>query len=210
MNAVALFSGGKDSLYATYLAEKQGITVNHLITLLPTLPQPSPHAKNIEALKLIAESTGKHLTIVDFRKDDAFIETLGNLEVDALVAGDIYVEPHRRGLEDVCAKTGLKLLEPNYGRDTNELFHEIFNSGFTALITGVNIERMGEEFLGYSINRDTTTDFLSKIGTVDPLGENGEYHTLVLECPLYTKSFKAKSMEKNVEKSMAYMVVSVE
>jgi uncharacterized protein (TIGR00290 family) len=209
MNAAALFSGGKDSLYATYLAEKQGVTVNHLITLLPTLPQPSPHAKNIEALKLIAKSTGKHLTIVDFRKENAFIETLENLEVDALVAGDIYVEPHRRGLEDVCAKTGLKLHEPLYGRDTSELFHEIFNSGFTALITGVNLEVMGKEFLGSVINKDTSADFLSKIGTVDPLGENGEFHTIVLECPLYPKSFKVKSMEKYVEKGMAYLVVSI-
>jgi diphthine-ammonia ligase len=209
MNAAALFSGGKDSLYATYLAEKQGVTVNHLITLLPTLPQPSPHAKNIEALKLIAKSTGKHLTIVDFRKENAFIETLENLEVDALVAGDIYVEPHRRGLEDVCAKTGLKLHEPLYGRDTSELFHEIFNSGFTALITGVNLEVMGKEFLGSVINKDASADFLSKIGTVDPLGENGEFHTIVLECPLYPKSFKVKSMEKYVEKGMAYLVVSI-
>jgi diphthine-ammonia ligase len=209
MNAAALFSGGKDSLYATYLAEKQGVTVNHLITLLPTLPQPSPHAKNIEALKLIAKSTGKHLTIVDLRKENAFIETLENLEVDALVAGDIYVEPHRRGLEDVCAKTGLKLHEPLYGRDTSELFHEIFNSGFTALITGVNLEVMGKEFLGSVINKDASADFLSKIGTVDPLGENGEFHTIVLECPLYPESFKVKSMEKYVEKGMAYLVVSI-
>jgi len=58
MNAVALFSGGKDSLYATYLAERHGVIIDHLITLLPTLPQPSPHAKNIEALKLIAKSIG--------------------------------------------------------------------------------------------------------------------------------------------------------
>jgi diphthine-ammonia ligase len=210
MNAVALFSGGKDSLYATYLAEKQGVTISHLITLLPTLPQPSPHAKNIEALKLIAESTRKHLTVVDFRKETAFIETLENLEVDAIVAGDIYVEPHRRGLEDVCAKTGLKLLEPVYGRDTSELFHEIFNSGWTALITGVNLDRMEEKFLGYSINKDTSADFLSQIGTADPLGENGEFHTLVLECPLYPKSFKTKSMQKSVEKGMAYLVVSIE
>jgi diphthine-ammonia ligase len=209
MKAVALFSGGKDSLYATYLAERQGVTIDHLITLLPTLPQPSPHAKNIEALKLIAKSTGKHLTIIDFRKENAFIETLKNLEVDALVAGDIYVEPHRRGLEDVCKKTGLKLLEPLYGRDTLELFHEIFNSGFTALITGVNLEVIGEEFLGYVINKDTGADFLSRIGSVDPLGENGEFHTLVLACPLYQNSFELKSMKKIREGGVAYLVVSI-
>ena len=65
MNGVALFSGGKDSLYALYLAEKQGFKVDHLITLLPTFSRPSPHTENIYALKLLAKSIGKQLTIVD-------------------------------------------------------------------------------------------------------------------------------------------------
>ncbi|MGW8288730.1 MAG: Dph6-related ATP pyrophosphatase, partial [Candidatus Bathyarchaeia archaeon] len=121
MKAVALFSGGKDSLYALHLAEKQGVTVDNLITLLPTLPWPSPHSENIEALKLLAESMGKNLTVVDFKREGAFIEALQSLEVDALVAGDINVKAHLVGLQDVCGKTGLKLLEPIYGRDTSEL-----------------------------------------------------------------------------------------
>ena len=98
VKAVALFSGGKDSLYALHLVEKQGVTVDNLLTLLPTLPWPSPHAENIEALKMLAESTGKHLTIVDFQREGAFVEALKSLEVDALVAGDINVEAHLAGL----------------------------------------------------------------------------------------------------------------
>ena len=122
MNGVALFSGGKDSLYALHLAEKQGINVDHLLTLLPTLPWPSPHAENIEALKLLAKSMGKQLAIVDFQRPDALIEALKSFEVDALIAGDINVEAHLAGLKDVCSKVGLKLVEPIYGRDTFELF----------------------------------------------------------------------------------------
>ena len=209
MKAVALFSGGKDSLYALHLAEKQGVTVDNLVTLLPTLPWPSPHSENIEALKLLAESMGKHLTIVDFKREDAFIEALKSLEVDALVAGDINVEAHLVGLQDVCSKTGLKLLEPIYGRDTSELFHEIFGLGFKALITGVNLKYLGEEWLSFVINEESGAEFLSKIGDVDPLGENGEFHTLVLECPLYVKPFKVKSFEKKVAKDMAYLNVTI-
>lgn len=209
MKAVALFSGGKDSLYALHLAEKQGVTVDNLITLLPTLPWPSPHSENIEALKLLAESMGKHLTIVDFKIEDAFLEALKSLEVDALVAGDINVEAHLVGLQDVCGKTGLKLLEPIYDRDTSELFHEIFGLGFKALITGVNLECLGEEWLGFVISKETSGGFLPKIGSVDPLGENGEFHTLVLECPLYTKPFKVKSVERKAAKGMAYLNVSI-
>jgi uncharacterized protein (TIGR00290 family) len=208
MKAAALFSGGKDSLYALYLVEKQGFEVNHLITLLPTLPWPSPHGKNIEALRTLAKSTAKHHIILDFQPE-ALISTLKNLKVEALIAGDINVEAHLLGLEDVCSKVKIKLLEPLYGRDTTELFFEIFNSGFKAIITGVNLKFLKEEMLGYNINKDTASTFLSKIGTVDPLGENGEFHTLVLECPLYSKSFKLKSSKKKVTKNIAYLTVSI-
>ena len=60
---------------------------------------------------------GKQLTIVDFKRENAFIEALKSLEVDALIAGDINVEAHLAGLKDVCNKTGLELLEPIYGRE---------------------------------------------------------------------------------------------
>ncbi len=209
MKAVGLFSGGKDSLYALHLVEKQGVTVDHLLTLLPSLPWPSPHAENVEALKILAESMGKRLTIVDFKREGAFVEALKSLQVDALVAGDIFVEAHVAGLKDLCSKVGLKLLEPLYRRDTSELFHEIFGSGFKALITGVKLKYLGEEWLGFIISKETSAAFLSKIGSVDPLGENGEFHTLVLECPLYAKSFKVKSVERKAAKGMAYLNVSI-
>lgn len=209
MKAVALFSGGKDSLYSLYLIERQGIIVDDLITLLPTLPWPSPHAENLEALKVLAESMGKHLTVIDFKKAEAFIEALKSLEVDALVAGDIDSEPHLTGLTDVCNKVGLELLEPIYGRDPSELFHEIFGLGFKALITGVKLSCLGEEWLGFTISKETSAEFLSKIGGIDPLGEYGEFHTLVIDCPLYAKPFKVKSVEKKTTKDMAYLTVSI-
>ena len=209
MKAVGLFSGGKDSLYAVYLVEKRGVEVEQLLTLIPSLPRPSPHAENMEALKILAESMRKHLTIVDFKKEGAFVEALKSLEVDALVAGDIFVEAHVEGLKDVCSKVGLELLEPLYRRDTSEVFDEIFGLGFKALITGVNLKYLGEEWLGYTISKETSAAFLSKIGSVDPLGENGEFHTLVLECPLYAKQFKVKSVERKAAKGMAYLNVSI-
>ena len=209
MKAAALFSGGKDSLYATYLAQKKGYAVNHLITLLPTLGSPSPHAENIEALKLLAESMGKSFTIVDFKRKKALVELLGRLDVDALVAGDVFVESHLHFFEDICSRVGLELLEPLYGRKTSELFEEIFGSGFKALVTGVNLKFLGEELLGSIISKETRTAFLSKIGNNDPLGENGEFHTLVLECPLYSKTFKLKYSEKKITKELAYLTVSI-
>jgi diphthine-ammonia ligase len=209
MNAAALFSGGKDSLYSLHLIENQGIQVDHLITLLPTLPWPSPHAENMDALKMLAISMGKNLTIVDCREEEALVETLRSLDVDALMAGDINVEAHLIAFENICRKAGIELLEPIYGRNTLELFHEIFGLGFKALITGVNLKDLGADWLGFIISKETGNEFLSKIGDVDPLGENGEFHTLVLECPLFSKLFKVESIEKKAAKGIAYLNVSI-
>ena len=209
MKAAALFSGGKDSLYAVHLVEKQGVNVDHLISLLPTLPWPSPHAENMESLKMLAESMGKHHIIVDCRQEEALVEVLKSLNVDALVAGDIDVEEHVTAFEIICKKAGMKLLEPIYGRNTSELFDEIFGSGFKALITGVNLKYLGEEWLGFVISKETSAEFLSKIGNVDPLGENGEFHTLVLECQLYSKTFNVVTVERKDGVGMAYLNVSI-
>ena len=209
MKAAGLFSGGKDSLYAVYLAEKQGVNVEYLISLIPNLPRPSPHGENMEALKIIARSMRRNHVIVDYQGRESFVEVLKTLDVDALVAGDIFVEEHLTFLRDVCNEVGLKLLEPIYNRDTLELFHELFGLGFKALITGVDLKFLGEKWLGFTISKETGASFLSKIGSVDPLGENGEFHTLVLECPLYAKSFKVKSVERKVAQGMAYLNVTI-
>jgi diphthine-ammonia ligase len=210
MKAAGLFSGGKDSLYAIYLAEKQGLKVEHLICLIPSFPLPSAHAENIDALRILAESMKKRLTILDFHREERrFVEALQRLEVSALVAGDIFVEQHVSYLERICDRAGVDLFEPLFGRKASDLFHEIFDSGFKALIIGVDFKYLGEEWLGFTLSTETANTFLSKTEGVDPLGENGEYHTVVIECPLYPKPFKLKSSKKIIVKDHGYLVISI-
>ena len=113
MVAAGLFSGGKDSLYAIYLAEKEGVKVEHLICLIPSFSVPSPHAENVEAIKFIAKSMRRKLTIIDLHKDmDEFVNVLRSLGVDVLVAGDVYIEEHKSWLEKICNEANVNLLEP--------------------------------------------------------------------------------------------------
>ena len=152
----------------------------------------------------------KKLSIIDFQIKGAFRKTLENLDIDALVAGDINVEAHKQGLQDLCNKIGIKLLEPLYVRNTKKLFQEIFDIGFKAIITGINLDFLEEKWLGFLISKKTSKNFLSQIGSADPLGENGEFHTLVLECPLYKKRFKVKSKVKKIHKKMMYLITSID
>jgi diphthine-ammonia ligase len=134
--------------------------------------------------------------------------------VGVLVAGDINVPQHLTWLSDICSRAGgVKLLEPLFGKDTLVLFREMFladpTATFKAAIIGVDTNRLGEEWLGFTLSKDTAAEFLSKTQGVDPLGENGEYHTICVESPLYSKTYRIKPMEKIADKRGVFLRVAL-
>jgi uncharacterized protein (TIGR00290 family) len=207
--AASLFSGGKESVHAISTVENQGIEVKHLIHQIPTFT--SPHAHNFEALKTLAKSMNKHLTIVDLHKgEEELVDSLKNLNVEALVAGDINVPQHITWLQNICRQAGIELLEPLFGKNTSILFHEMFSEPrFKATIIGVNTKYLTDEWLGFTISSETTEAFLSRTRQIDPLGENGEFHTIVVESPLYSNKFKIKPLERVTDKDMKYLRIAL-
>ena len=210
MKAAALFSGGKDSMYALYLVEKQGYKVDHLICLLPNLPWPSPHAANAHCLAILADSMKKHFVTYDYRQsEEGLVQELKRLEVDALIAGDIDAEQHVTYLKKICGSAGVSLMEPLLGMNTHALLHEILSQGFKAMIVGVNVQFLDEKWLGYILSAETADFFLCQNSKIDPLGEYGEYHTIVTECPLYSKPFKPAVSKRIIGKNLRYAIISL-
>jgi diphthine-ammonia ligase len=184
-----------------------------LIYEVPSFP--SPHALNIEAVKILAKSMNKHFTAVNLHEDgDELVAALKNLNIEVLVAGDINVPQHITWLNDKCRRADkVKLLEPLWGKDTSILFREMFlgesGSGFKAAIIGVDTRRLKEEWLGFTLSNETAEAFLSGTQGADPLGENGEYHTIVIECPLYSNTFRIEPVEKITYKNMTFLRVTL-
>jgi len=58
----------------------------------------------------------------------------------------------------------------------------MLSSGIETMIVSCN-ETLGERFLGKILNEDIIRE-LDALG-VDVCGENGEFHTLVVKCPLF-------------------------
>ena len=198
MKGVAFFSGGKDGLYALYLAEKRGVDVPYLLALRTTIGL-SPHWENLGALQTLAEAMGKELVTFDMsRGSDALAEFIGSLGVDYLIAGDVLLEEHFQWVGQLAEKAGIEALEPLWGRDTLTLAREMLDSGFEWSIIAVNREKLPREALAYTFSSEKDLEeFLKAYQGVDPVGEFGEFHTVVIASPLFEGRFKldVKSVE---------------
>ena len=98
------------------------------------------------------------------------------------VFGDIDLQPHRDWEEKVCTHAGLTALLPLWQQNRKELVLQMLASGIETMIVSCNTV-MGKGFLGRLIT-ESLIDELEALG-VDACGENGEFHTLVLNCPLF-------------------------
>ena len=102
--------------------------------------------------------------------------------VSSVVFGDIFLEDVREYRERLLSKIGMKSVFPLWKRDTLELAHHFIDCGFKAIITVVDANFLGGEFVG----REFDEAFLTALpGGVDPCGENGEFHSFVYDGPIF-------------------------
>lgn len=101
--------------------------------------------------------------------------------IEYMAFGDIHLEDIRKYREELLAENGLKALFPLWKQDPLKLLAEFQQSGHRAIITSVDEKRIPLPFLAKEINLELLKDFPD----IDPLGENGEYHTFVSFGPYF-------------------------
>jgi diphthine-ammonia ligase len=126
-----------------------------------------------------------------------YIKTLIELkeenELQTAVFGDIDIEPNREWEEKVCNAAGIEALIPLWQRNRRELVVDMINSGMKAIIVSCNTQ-MGEEYLGRKIDFPLINELEDK--GIDVCGENGEYHTLVVDCTLFSDPINLSTFSK--------------
>ncbi|MEM0028746.1 MAG: ATPase [Ignisphaera sp.] len=192
---VAFLSGGKDSYYAIY---RSGIQVDIGLVLVYDFPRPSPHlvnlGKTVETILLM----GIPVAVVKLGKGREFVETVGflrSLGVDTIIAGDVYIEDHLRYMENIAKEVGAALVEPLWGMDPEDLLYKEIEDGLKPMVIGC-VNGLGK-WLGVVLDRDNVYAFAENAKSigVDPLGEKGEYHTIVLSGPLHKASLSYKIVD---------------
>lgn len=126
--------------------------------------------------------------------------------VKGLVTGDIYEVPlHEEGwLNRVCKEVDIKPIKPLWGYNTKQVLSDFIDEGFEATVIIVKTEVMGEEWLGRKVNKEFLSDLL-KVGTIDPCGERGEYHTYVTNGPLFKKRIRILETKKMARNGYGYL-----
>lgn len=103
---------------------------------------------------------------------------------EACVFGDIDIEQHRRWNEARCEAAGIKAIMPLWEEDRDKLVHEVVDYGYKCLIKCLHPEQLPERFLGKIIDNELLAEM--KNFNIDLCGENGEYHTIVVDGPLFS------------------------
>jgi diphthine-ammonia ligase len=192
MNVLCSWSGGKDSCYALMKAKEQGYLPKVLLNVLNEEGKISrSHGIPFEILQAQANAAQLPIHLVQSswqeyepRFTSALKELKTKYDLQAAVFGDIDLQPHKDWEEKVCSNAGLKAVLPLWQQDRETLVMQMLGSGIRTMITSCN-EKMGEAFLGKILDEELVGE-LKAIG-VDVCGENGEFHTLVLDCRLFTE-----------------------
>jgi uncharacterized protein (TIGR00290 family) len=190
------WSSGKDSAYALWtLRQNPDVEVVGLLTTLNgTVDRVSMHGVRESVLDRQAEACRLpllKLALPDPCSDEQYRGVMAGAiaqaraqEVEAIGFGDLYLADVRAYREAQLAGTGVRPLFPLWGRPTDVLAREMIDAGVEAVITCVDTDQLGSGFAGRRFDLELMRELP---GTVDPCGENGEFHTVVTAGPMFAE-----------------------
>lgn len=181
--AVFNWSGGKDSAFALHkiLQDPSWEVVALLTTMNEETATSSIHAIPFSLLQKQAQSIGIPLYPVQLTKNKSYEIELEKAVlhfkkqgVTHFIFGDLFLEEVRKYREEKLSPLGIQVVEPLWGKPANEQFNEYLLSGIQAKIIVTQADKLDASYIGKLLDHH----FVSELpATIDPCGENGEYHS---------------------------------
>jgi len=209
MKLGSLFSGGKDSTYAIYLAQKQGHEVTCLLSVFTKSEESHLlHYPNMQWTKLQSQSMNiPQLTInseSNETDDELFaLEKLlqnakDQFHIEGLVHGGIKSQFQKEKFESLCSKLDLVAITPLWNTEPEQYMNDLLDSNFVFIMITVSSDGLDDTWLGKEI---TKSDIVTLKNLSEKFGfnlnfEGGEAETFVVDCPLFENSIKINQAKK--------------
>jgi diphthine-ammonia ligase len=214
-----LYSGGKDSTYAAYLAKQKGEEVACLMTLSPVRSDSYMfHYPNIQWTAL--QAAAMHLPQVTLGTEGVKEEELLDLKkvmeiamqrysIEGVYTGALASVYQKSRVETVCEDLGLEAISPLWHIDQVTHLTNIVSHRFEVIMTGVAALGLDESWLGRALDKKAIDDLArlhSRYG-VNPGLEGGEGETFVLDCPLFDRRIEIISSKRHWARDAGYLEI---
>ncbi|MDL2237331.1 diphthine--ammonia ligase [Christensenellaceae bacterium OttesenSCG-928-K19] len=190
MKFVISYSCGKDSALALHRMIKEGHTpVGLLVMMNKEAGRSWFHGVAPCLLEKIADSLGIPLIAVESTGEGyhtSMEDALGKTKqmgAECCVFGDIDIEEHFDWCAERCRNAGIEYRFPLWQQNREALTTELIGLGYHAVIKCVNNKLLPREYLGKELTAELVADLKGR--GIDVCGENGEYHTVVLDGPAF-------------------------
>jgi uncharacterized protein (TIGR00290 family) len=203
MSVAVSWSGGKDSALALWALRREGVEPEALVTTVTdTYDRVSMHGVRRELLARQATALGIPLVevvipracvneVYEARMATAFASA-PLAGVDAVAFGDLFLEDVRGYREARLAASGKRGVFPLWRRDTRSLAEEFMGLGFEAIVVCLDPRLLDPSLAGRAYDDRLLAELPA---SVDPCGENGEFHTFVYAGPVFAEPVPCETGE---------------
>lgn len=193
------WSGGKDSSLALHYAlQDPTLEIKYLVTsVTEKYNRVSMHGVRESLLIKQALSIGIPLYQIRLPElpdmqtyDDEMKKHLLKFKKEGIthsIFGDIFLEDLRIYRENKLAEVGMEAIFPLWKKNTSDIIAEFLSLNYKTVI--VCAQQNLEIFCGKVITHALITELPV---TIDPCGENGEFHTFAFEGPIFIKPIHFK------------------
>ncbi len=199
-----LFSGGKDSTYAAWLASKRD-ELACLVTLFPRSEMSYMfHYPNLRWTALQAEAMGvpqvtartegvKEEELADLKR--AIMEAKARFSLEGVYTGALASVYQKTRVEKICEAMDLKCLSPLWGVDPEAHLRKLVGDGFSVIVVSVSALGLDQSWLGRELDEDAIRELigLGKKYRFHVGLEGGEGETFVLDGPPFSRKVEVRS-----------------
>jgi len=213
--SIVSFSGGKDSSLALYHAMQTGTVIGLIVMLEEQGQRSRSHAMPLEIIRAQADAVALPVYMTSSSWADyetRFIALLDQAKqhgAEVLVTGDLDMPEHGCWHDRVTQQVGLKLGMPLWLRPHREVVEEFIQLGFRSVIVTINLKLgMQVEDLGKIL----TLEYIQELEDrgVDPCGEGGEFHTTVIDGPIFNKAIPVRHGDIVYHEEYAFLPLELE